>query len=306
MSLRTVRTSSLELAFYDHGPPTGWPVVLSHGFPYDIHAYDDVIPILVARGARVLVPYLRGFGPTRFLSSSVPRTGQQAALGKDIVELLDATHIDRAILAGFDWGGLASCVASLLWPQRVSGLVSYAGYDVMDLAAAQLPADPALECVMWYQHLFQHERGRRCLEQSRRALCHKLWQQWSPTWDPASMERKFQQTAPSFDNPDFVDVVIHCYQYVLSTAKGDPQLQTLEDKLALKPPITVPTITLDGTQDPLKPGGSSSHAPMFSGFHERREYPVGHAFPLEDPAAFADAIIKLHVRDVSDRQRVEG
>jgi len=294
--LKKIKTAVLEIAYYDHGPQDGWPVVLAHGFPYDVHAYDAVVPLLVAQGARVIVPYTRGFGPTRFLSASAMRTGQQAALASDIVALLDALGIQgerKATLAGFDWGGLASCVASLLWPERVAGLVSYAGYDVADVAAQRdEPCPPSLECVMWYQHLFQSERGRRCLARDRRALCRLLWAQWSPSWDFG--DDVFARTAEAFDNPDFVDVVVHCYRFHLGREPGDPALEHLERKLAARPKITVPCITLDGTLDPLKPGGSAAHAEMFAARHERREYNVGHAFPLEAPEAFAQAIIDVH------------
>jgi pimeloyl-ACP methyl ester carboxylesterase len=199
----------------------------------------------------VIVPYLRGFGPTRFLSAGTMRSGQQAALGHDLIDLLDGLGIHSAILAGYDWGGLASCVASALWPERVTGLVSYAGYDVIDVERLGHAYAPALEQVFWYQHLFQLERGRECLTQHRRELCRILWEQWSPGWkfDDATFER----TASSFDNPDFVDVVIHCYRFCFGTAAGDPALAPLEDRLAEKPKIGVPTITLDGTQDPSSP-----------------------------------------------------
>ncbi len=210
-TLKTIRTNVLEIAFLEEGPATGWPVVLAHGFPYDVHAYDEVAPQLAKAGARVITPYLRGFGPTRFLSAATMRSGQQAALGRDLIDLLDALGIQRAILAGYDWGGLSSCVASALWPERVTGLVSYAGYDIIDVQRLQHAFAPALEQVFWYQHLFQLERGRECLTQHRRALCRILWQQWSPGW--TFNDATFERTASSFDNPDFVDVVIHCYRF---------------------------------------------------------------------------------------------
>ncbi|KAI1840395.1 hypothetical protein JX266_013403 [Neoarthrinium moseri] len=290
--LKTTRTATLEIAYYEHGKSTGWPVVLAHGFPYDIHAYDEVVPLLVAQGARVIVPYLRCFGPTRFLSPHTMRTGQQAAQGADLIALLDSLGIEKAVLAGFDWGGLASCVATALWPDRVTGLVSYAGYDIIDRAAQKEPCEPALESVMWYQHLFQSDRGRKCLSRDRRSLCKLLWKQWSPNW--SFSDELFDRTASSFDNPDFVDVVIHTYRFCMGNADGDPELQELERKLAAKPKIVVPSITLDGTQDPLKPGGTEAHASMFKARFERREAPVGHAFPFEAPSVFAQAIIDVH------------
>lgn len=293
MDYKTVRTDVLEVAYYDHGPQEGWPVLLAHGFPYDIHAYDEVVPILVKAGARVIVPYLRGFGSTRFLSPDSMRAAQQAALGSDLISLLSALHIDKAVLAGFDWGGLASCVATCLWPERVAGLVSYAGYDVVNIAQQQHTFDPELECVMWYQHLFQRERGRECLSENRHKLCKMLWRQWSPTWKFSN--EMYDRTASSFKNPDFVDVVIGCYRHVFGTVDGDPALQHLEDKLAERPKIEVPAVTLDGSEDPLKPGGSATHDEMFQGRHERWVFDdVGHAFPYEAPESFAKAILKVH------------
>ncbi|MBB4409029.1 alpha/beta fold hydrolase [Agrobacterium radiobacter] len=286
--MRTVKTDTLEIAYFEHGSPDGWPVVLSHGFPYDVHAYDEVAPRLAEVGARVIVPYLRGFGPTRFRSSSTMRSGQQAALGKDVIDLLDALDIEKAVLAGYDWGGLASCVASALWPDRVAGLVSYAGYDVIDVNRLGHAYQPSLEQAVWYQHLFQHERGRECLALHRRDLCRILWKQWSPTW--AFDDATFDRTAASFDNPDFVDVVIHSYRFDFGNAAGDPALADLETRLAEKPPITVPAITIDGTQDPLKPGGTADHAPMFKARHEHRVAGCGHNLPWEAPHDFADAI----------------
>ena len=242
--LKTIRTKVLEIAFLDEGVVAGWPIVLAHGFPYDIHAYDEVVPRLAQAGARVIVPYLRGFGPTRFLSKGTMRSGQQAALGLDLIDLFDALGIQRAILAGYDWGGLASCVASALWPERVTALVSYAGYDIIDVERLGHAYAPALEQVFWYQHLFQLERGRECLTRHRRELCRILWEQWSPGWkfDDATFER----TASSFDNPDFVDVVIHCYRFCFGTAAGDPALALAGDRLAETPKIGVPAMTLDG------------------------------------------------------------
>jgi pimeloyl-ACP methyl ester carboxylesterase len=289
--LKTLRTKVLEIAFLEDGPPTGWPVVLAHGFPYDVHAYDEVAPHLARAGARVITPYLRGFGPTRFLFPDTMRSGQQAALGRDLIDLLDALGIQCAILAGYDWGGLSSCVASALWPERVTGLVSYAGYDIIDVARLGRAFEPALEQVIWYQNLFQLERGRECLTQHRRALCRILWEQWSPGWkfDDATFER----TAASFDNPDFVDVVIHCYRFCFGLAAGDPALASLEAQLAEKPRIGVPAITLDGLKDPLKPGGTANHSAMFTARYEHRVVDCGHNLPWEAPRDFADAILTV-------------
>jgi pimeloyl-ACP methyl ester carboxylesterase len=290
-TLKTVQTKLLEIAFLEEGPTTGWPLILAHGFPYDVHAYDEVAPRLAKAGARVITPYLRGFGPTRFLSRDTMRSGQQAALGRDLIDLLDALCIGRAILAGYDWGGLSSCVASALWPERVTGLVSYAGYDVIDVARLEHAFEPALEQVLWYHHLFQLERGRECLTQHRRALCRILWEQWSPGWlfDDAMFER----TASSFDNPDFVDVVIHCYRFCFGLTAGDPALAAFETRLAERPKITAPAITLDGLRDPLKPGGTANHAAMFTGRPEHRVVDCGHNLPWEAPEDFADAVLTI-------------
>jgi pimeloyl-ACP methyl ester carboxylesterase len=289
--LKTIQTKVLEIAFLDEGVAAGWPIILAHGFPYDIHAFDEVVPRLAQAGARVIVPYLRGFGPTRFLSKGAMRSGQQAALGLDLIDLLDALGIQRAILAGYDWGGLASCVAAALWPERVTALVSYAGYDIIDVQRLGHAYAPALEQVFWYQHLFQLERGRECLTQHRRELCRILWEQWSPGWkfDDAT----FESTASSFENPDFVDVVIHCYRFCFGTAVGDPALASLEDRLAETPKIGVPAITLDGAQDPLKPGGTANHATMFTARHEHHVVDCGHNLPWEAPHDFADAILTV-------------
>ncbi|KAK7192130.1 putative epoxide hydrolase [Paraphaeosphaeria sporulosa] len=297
--MQSIKTPLLEIHYLSLGPPTGWPVILSHGFPYSPHAYANVAPLLQKAGARVIIPYTRGYGPTRFLYQSTMRSGQQAALATDIVALMDALGISKAILAGFDWGGLASCAAAALFPERVAGLVSYAGYDVADVEAQKHAVAPALERVMWYQHLFQSERGRECLFKDRRALCRLLWEEWSPNW--GGVDEAFEHSAEAFDNEDWVDVVIHCYRFHLGKEGGDPAMDELEEKLARKPKIDVPTITLDGLEDPLKPEGSANHAQFFTGRHERWEVRCGHAFPLEAPEEFASAIIKVHEWSESDQ-----
>ncbi len=218
--MKTIKAGILEVAYLESGPRDGWPVVLSHGFPFDVHAYDEVAPALADRGAHVIVPYLRGFGPTRFLAADTFRSGQQAALGHDLLMLLDALDIGTAILAGYDWGGLASCVATALWPKRVAGLVSLASYDIIDIGRMGHAFPPEIEHAVWYQHLFQIERGRECLAASRRELCRMLWRQWSPNW--RFDDETFERTAVSFDNPDFVDIVIHAYRHAFGLAAGDP------------------------------------------------------------------------------------
>jgi pimeloyl-ACP methyl ester carboxylesterase len=217
--LKTVGTAELRIAYLEHGSTAGWPVILSHGFPYDVHAFNDVAAILVQARARVITPYARGFGPTRFLSETTMRSGQQAARGHDILQLADALELGRPILGGFDWGGNASCVAAALWPQRFGGLVSYASYDIIDIVGRSQPAPPSLERICWYQHLFQSERGRQCLAQHRRDLCRILWREWSPRWE--FDEETFARSAEAFENPDFVDVVIHCYRHIFGNEAGD-------------------------------------------------------------------------------------
>ncbi|GIF41605.1 alpha/beta fold hydrolase [Actinoplanes xinjiangensis] len=288
-----VDAGALSVACLRDGPRDGWPVILSHGFPYDVHAYDDVVPALTARGAHVIRPYLRGFGATRFRSADTVRSGQQAALGSDLIALVEALHLDGVILAGYDWGGLASCVAAALWPRRVAGLVSLAGYDIIDIERQRHTFDPAIEYAVWYQHLFQTERGRETLTEHRRDLCRMLWRQWSPRWD--FDEDTFTRTAASFDNPDFVDVAVHAYRHALGQAPGDQALDDLERRLAARPEIVVPAVTLDGATDTLKPGGTADHARMFRARHEHRTIDAGHNLPQEAPAAFADAV--LTVRD---------
>jgi pimeloyl-ACP methyl ester carboxylesterase len=246
------------------------------------------------QGARVIVPSLRGFGQTRFLRADTPRAGQQAAMGNDLRELLDALGIERAILAGFDWGATAACVVCALWPERASGLVSVNSYKIQDIARAGEPLSPAMEHRLWYQHYFQNARGHAGLTKHRKDLCRWLWRLWSPTWkfDDATYER----SAKAFDNPDFVEIVIHSYRHRFGLAAGDPALEPLEQRLERAPPIPVPAITLDGADDGVMPiGGTANHKQHFTGQHEHRVIPgAGHNLPQEAPAAFADAILALH------------
>ncbi len=293
MAHRTVRTDVLDVAYEEHGPPDGVPVILLHGFPYDPRAYDAVAPPLAAAGRRVLVPWLRGYGPTRFLSPATPRAGQQAALGHDLLAFMDALGIERAVLAGYDWGGRAACIVAALWPARVRALVSCGGYNIQDIAASASPAPPEQEHRFWYQYYFHTERGRAGLTQNRRALCRLLWRLWSPEWqfDDAT----FEKSAPSFDNPDFVDVVIQSYRHRYGYAPGDPALDDVEARLAQRPAIGVPTIVLDGGHDGVAPAElSERHARHFTGPYQRRVLPrIGHNVPQEAPAPFAAALQDL-------------
>jgi pimeloyl-ACP methyl ester carboxylesterase len=291
--LKRVRTPTLEIAYEESGPADGTPVLLMHGFPYDPRAYDAVVPPLAAAGCRVIVPYLRGYGPTRFLSTDTPRSGQQAALGKDLLDLLDALGIERAALAGYDWGGRAACIVAALWPQRARCLVTGAGYNIQNIAAAAKPLPPEQEYRYWYQYYFHSERGRAGLAANRRELCRLLWRLWSPnfSFDDATYER----TAVSFDNPDFVDVVIQSYRHRYTYAPGDPALEPVEQALAAQPKITVPTIALHGEASGVGPAGQSAeHARFFTGQYQRRVIPkAGHYLPAEAPREFAGALLEL-------------
>lgn len=293
LPLKTVKAGVLEVAYFETGPAGGAPVLLMHGFPYDIHSYEEVAPLLAGAGCRVIVPYLRGYGATRFLDDATPRSGEQAALASDLIALLEALQIDRAVLAGYDWGGTAACVAAALWPERCAGLLSFNGYKVQDIAASGKPAAPENEYRYWYQWYFHSERGRAGLTQNRRELCKLLWQLWSPTWafDDATWER----SAPAFDNPDFVDVVIHSYRHRYGLVPGDPAYADLQARLSEMPEVTVPALTFDGSDDGVMPdAGSAHHAPRFTGPHAHRLVAgIGHHMPQEAPRVFAAAVLEL-------------
>jgi pimeloyl-ACP methyl ester carboxylesterase len=291
--LRSIDAGVLNISYYEEGPVDGPAAVLLHGFPYDIHSYVDVAPILAAKGCRVIVPYLRGYGPTRFLDAKTPRSGEQAAIGADLIALIDALGIKRAVFAGYDWGGRAACVSAALWPDRCAGLVSVNSYLIQDIAHALNPAKPMREVAYWYQWYFQTERGRAGLAANRREIAKILWRQWSPNWhfDDATFER----TAIAFDNADYVDVVIHSYRHRYGLAEGDPRYAELERRLAAQPVIDVPAITLDGDADGVAPAtDGSASAGKFS---RRRAHRViahaGHNLPQEEPEAVADAVMEL-------------
>jgi pimeloyl-ACP methyl ester carboxylesterase len=289
----TVRTRTLEIGYEAHGNPDGTPVVLLHGFPDDARAFDDVAPALATAGCRVLVPYLRGYGPTRFLDSNEPRMAQQAAIGQDLLEFMAALRLAPAALAGYDWGGRAACISAILAPERVRALVTIGGYNVQNTVTPAPPASAKAERSYWYQWYFNTERGRQGLEQNRRDICRLLWQEWSPTWrfEPVAFER----TAPSFDNPDFVAVVIHSYRHRHGNAPGDGRLDAIERRLAERPAITVPTVILHGADDTVgPPKRAEAELPQFPAGTERRVVPgVGHFMPREEPKAVVDALLKL-------------
>jgi pimeloyl-ACP methyl ester carboxylesterase len=292
-ALNSVRTSALEIAYEESGATDGIPVFLMHGFPYDPRTYDAMVPALVAAGCRVIVPYLRGYGPTRFLAPDTPRSGQQAALGNDLKELIDGLGARHPVLAGYDWGGRAACIVAALWPQEVRGLVSANGYNIQDIAGSAKPAPPDQEHRLWYQYYFHTERGRAGLAANRGELCKLLWRLWSPNWQ--FDDTTYDRTAVSFDNPDFVDVVIHSYRHRFGYAAGDPALETIEQRLAAKPRIAVPTIVLHGDGSGLsRPESSPAHAPLFTGPYQHRVIPTaGHNLPQEVPEAVTDAVLEV-------------
>jgi len=290
--MKTVETDLLEIAYEEWGPADGAPVVLLHGFPYDVRAFDEVAPRLADAGHRVIAPYLRGFGPTRFLDESTERSGQQAALGADLLALLDALEIDTAVLAGFDWGARAACIVAALWPERVAGLVSVDGYAVQDIAASGEPVPPAWEATYWYQYYFHGSRGKLGLEVNRDELCELLWRTWSPTWNFSA--ETFAASSPSLHNPDFVDVVVHSYRHRFGLAEGDPRYDDIETALAEAPPIIVPTIVLEPGADGILGGSADSDRERFVGpYGHERLANTGHNVPQQAPREFARAILDL-------------
>jgi pimeloyl-ACP methyl ester carboxylesterase len=291
--IKSIHTRVLEIAYHEYGPADGPPVILLHGWPSDPHDWDGVAQALASDGCRVLVPWLRGFGPTRFLDAATPRSGQQAALGLDVRDLMDALGIRQALLGGYDWGGRGACVAAALWPERVRGLVSITGYNIQNIPASGNPGPAAQEHRHWYQWYFHTERGRTGLQQNRRDICRLLWRLWSPNWQ--FDDQTFEATAVSFDNPDFVDVTIQSYRHRYANAPGDPTLEALEERLATQLPITVPTIVLHGACDGVGPAEQSErHARHFTARYERRVIPVaGHFLSRETPDAVVQAVRDL-------------
>jgi pimeloyl-ACP methyl ester carboxylesterase len=290
---KQIQAGALDVAYRESGASNGIPVILLHGFPYDVHAYDAVGPLLAADGCRVIVPYLRGYGPTRFIVSDTPRSGQQAALAHDLLAFMDALHISDAVLAGYDWGGRAACIVAALWPERVRALVTVGGYNIQDIPGSIEPHPPEEEYRYWYQYYFHSERGRAGLAQNRRGIARLLWRLWSPTWNFTDAD--FDLTAGSLDNPDFVEVVIHSYRHRFGLVPGDPSVEATEERLTRLPEIPVPTISLDGGDDGVAPlGGSTDHHRFFTGGYEHKVVPgVGHNLPQEAPGAFAEAVLAL-------------
>ncbi|SOD89617.1 alpha/beta fold hydrolase [Streptomyces sp. Ag109_G2-15] len=292
-SLKQVKAGLLNVGYAELGPAHGPVVICLHGWPYDIHSYVDVAPLLAAEGYRVIVPYLRGHGTTRFLSPRTFRNGQQSAIALDIIALMDALHIHKAVIAGFDWGSRTGDILAALWPERVKALVSVSGYLVTERKAQLEPLAAAAEHTWWYQFYFATERGKKAMEDHdhRLQLTRLVWDLVSPTWN--FDDATFMRTAAAFDNPDYAAVVIHNYRWRLSVADGERRYDRYEEKLATAPSIAVPTITLDPEKDPFTlPGDGSMYRDKFTGEYEHRTLTgIGHNLPQEAPTAFAQAVV---------------
>jgi pimeloyl-ACP methyl ester carboxylesterase len=288
-----IEAGVLDVGYVDAGPAGGPAVLLLHGWPYDIHSYEEVTPLLTAAGHRVIVPYLRGYGTTRFLSDGAVRNGEQAALALDAVALMDALQIETAIVAGFDWGARTADIIAALWPDRVNGLVSVSGYLIGSRAAGKLPLPPEAELQWWYQYYFATERGRAGYEKYRREFAKLIWHTASPKWD--FDDATFERSAASFDNPDHVAIVVHNYRWRLGLAEGEAEYAELEERLAEAPAITVAAITLEGDANGAPHPEPSAYAAKFSGTYTHRtiEGGIGHNLPQEAPEAFADAVLEV-------------
>jgi pimeloyl-ACP methyl ester carboxylesterase len=292
--IRVVQTPVLNIAIEESGDSQGFPIILLHGFPDDVRAWDEVAAPLAGKGHRVIVPYLRGYGPTRFRESSAPRMAQQAAIGQDLIDLADALGLTRFAVAGYDWGNRAACIAAALHPDRVRAAVLIGGYTIQDTLAPPQPAAPERERALWYQWYFNTERGRVGLERNRRGICRLLWKDWSPTW--RFTDDTYERTAASFDNPDFVDCVIHSYRHRNGNAPGEPRFAEMERALAQRPTITVPSIVLFGADDGLgAPGGDTpaERASFTSRVARQVVAGAGHFLPREKPAAVSSALLQL-------------
>lgn len=291
--LKQINAGVLDVGYAEDGPSDGPVVMLLHGWPYDIHSFLDAAPLLASAGYRVIVPYLRGYGTTRFLSSESVRNGQQSVVAVDIIALMDALQIGQAILAGFDWGARTANIIAALWPERCKAMVSVSGYLIGSLEANKRPLLPQAELAWWYQYYFATERGKLGYEQYRHDFNKLIWQIASPKWD--FDEATFERTAAAFDNPDHVSIVIHNYRWRLGLAEGEPQYDDLEKRLAEGPVIAVPTITLEGDANGAPHPDSSSYDKKFSGKHEHRIITggVGHNLPQEAPQAFAQAVVDV-------------
>ncbi len=290
-TLRRIDAGVLNIGYAEAGPPDGQAVILLHGWPYDIHSYAEVVPLLAARGHRVIVPHLRGYGSTRFLSPETPRNGQQSVIALDTIALMDALHINNAIIAGCDWGARTANIVAALWPERCNALVSVSGYLIGSRETNKAPLPPKAEHQWWYQYYFATERGRAGYEKHRRDFARLIWELASPQWN--FDDATFDRSAAAFDNPDHVDIVVHNYRWRLGLAEGEPNYEALEKRLAEFPIITVPTITLEGDANGAPHPDPSAYAKKFSGKYEHRliEGGIGHNLPQEAPDAFAQAVV---------------
>jgi pimeloyl-ACP methyl ester carboxylesterase len=288
-----IEAGLLDVGYVEAGPANGQPVVLLHGWPYDIHSYADVAPTLGTAGYRVIVPFLRGYGTTRFLSNDTVRNGQQSALAVDVIALIDALGIESAVIGGFDWGARTANIVAALWPARCKALISVSGYLIGSQEANKAPLPPAAELAWWYQFYFATERGRAGYDRNRREFARLIWHTASPRWDFG--DETFDRSAAAFDNPDHADIVIHNYRWRLGVAAGEPQYDDLERQLADAPVIAVPTITLEGDANGAPHPDPASYAQKFSGKYAHRTVSdgVGHNLPQEAPEPFAEAVVEV-------------
>lgn len=295
--LKYINAGDLCIAYECNGNTNGTPVILLHGFPYDVRAYDNVAKLLSSENYWIIVPYLRGFGATRFLSDNTIRSGQQAALAYDLIALMDELSIEKALIAGYDWGGRVACILSAIYPNRVIGLLSASGYCIQNIVESTEPINPEIEQLYWYQYYFHTERGRLGLSKYRKELCKILWRDWSPTWK--FDDNTFEASAISFDNPDFVEIVIHSYRHRYGLVNGDQKFEKLEQRLSTQPNINIPTIVLEADTDGVVPFSEiDNDAVFFTGDYERRIIKdVGHNLPQEAPEEFTKAIISLILKN---------
>ena len=291
--LKQIKAGDLNVSYFETGPTDGVPVILLHGFPYDIHSYLEVVPVLSNARCRVIVPYLRGYGKTSFLAKKTLRSGQQAALGYDLLNLMNSIKIDKAILAGYDWGGRAACVVAALYPERCLGLISCNGYNIQDIKNSSKPSNPNTEQKLWYQYFFHSERGRLGLINKRHDFIKYLWQTWSPSWD--FNDEIYGLSKNSFDNSDFVDVVVHSYKHRFGIVAGDPKFDLIEKDLSKQPKISVPSITIDGETDGVSELSNISKIKQKFSAHIRHQIlpNIGHNVPQEDPKNFSKAVLEL-------------
>jgi pimeloyl-ACP methyl ester carboxylesterase len=291
--LKQIDAGALNVAYAESGPAEGPPVILLHGWPYDIHSFVDVTPLLASAGYRVLVPYLRGYGATRFLARATFRNGQPAALATDVIDFMNALKVDKAVLAGFDWGARSGDIVAALWPERVNALVAVSGYLIGNQEAGKMPLPPKDELDWWYQFYFATERGRAGYEKYRREFAKLIWHTASPKW--SFDEATFARSAAAFDNPDHVDIVVHNYRWRLGLAKGEAKYDEVEQRLVTAPTISVPTITLEGDANGAPHLEPTAYAKKFTGryVHRQLEGGIGHNLPQEDPNAFVAAILDI-------------